>query len=198
MVTAALTGGIATGKSHCLACFRTLGAAVVDADTLAREAVAPGTAGLLAVAARFGSPVIREDGSLDRSALGRIVFADRAARLDLEAIVHPQVYRGISAWLADLPGGTAVAVADIPLLFETGHRHDFDRVIVAACSPAVQLRRVMDRDGLDEAAARTRIAAQWPIDEKARRADFLINTDGAHAETDAQVRLVYQRLLGDA
>jgi dephospho-CoA kinase len=95
MLRAALTGGIATGKSYCLAQFAALGAAVIDADRLARDAVAPGSRALEAVALRFGPSILRPDGSLDRGALGRIVFADRAARADLEAIVHPEVYRGI-------------------------------------------------------------------------------------------------------
>jgi dephospho-CoA kinase len=198
MITAALTGGIATGKSYCLARFQALGAEVVDADRLARDAVAPGTPGLEAIVERFGSPVLLPDGTLDRAALGRIVFADRTARLDLEGIVHPQVYRGITAWVANLPPGTRVAVADIPLLLETGHRYEFDRVIVAACAPAEQLRRVMARDGLSEEEARARLEAQWPIEEKVRRADFVVRTDVSFEDTDTQVRRVYERLLAEA
>src|SRR5215471_9486265 len=113
----ALTGGIATGKSYCLARFAELGAATIDADLLAREAVAPGSAGLKAVADRFGAGVLAADGSLDRAALGRIVFADPKARAALEAIVHPEVYRRIQEWYANLPSGTPVAIADIPLVF---------------------------------------------------------------------------------
>src|SRR5512134_3929969 len=105
MMRAALTGGIATGKSSCLASFASLGAATVDADVLARDAVASGSPGLERVRARFGDAVIRPDGSLDRPALGRIVFSDRAARADLEAIVHPEVYRRIREWSANLPPG---------------------------------------------------------------------------------------------
>ena len=119
---------------------------------------------------RFGCGLLHADGTLDRAALGRIVFADRAARADLEAIIHPDVYRRISEWFANLPAGTRVAIADIPLLFETGHQHDFDVVIVCACSPAEQFRRLMARDRLTEAAARARLDAQWPIEEKVARA----------------------------
>jgi dephospho-CoA kinase len=163
MARAALTGGIATGKSFCLSVFRTLGAATIDADALAREAVAPGTTGLARVAARFGDGVLQADGSLDRAALGRVVFADRGARADLEAIIHPEVYRRIREWFANLPSGTRVALADIPLLFETGHQHQFDRIVVCACDPAEQLRRIMARDNLAAPEARARLAAQWPI-----------------------------------
>lgn len=194
MVRAALTGGIATGKSFCLERFAALGAATIDADVLAREAVAPGSPGLRQVVARFGAGVLQPDGSLDRGALARIVFGDRTARAALEAIVHPEVYRRVTNWSASLPPGTRASIADIPLLFETGHEHDFERVIVAACEPAEQLRRVMARDGLSLADARERLAAQWPIEEKARRADYVIRTDGTFAETEAQVRAVFERL----
>jgi dephospho-CoA kinase len=197
MLRVALTGGIATGKSYCLARFAALGAAVVDADRLARDAVAPGSSALGAVALRFGRSILLPDGSLDRAALGRIVFSDRAARADLEAIVHPEVYRGIGEWFASRPPATRLAIADIPLLFETGHNHDFDRVIVAACDPNQQLTRLMARDRLSEAEARARLNAQWPIEEKVARADHVIRTDGTLADTDAQVRMTYELLIAD-
>jgi dephospho-CoA kinase len=198
MIRTALTGGIATGKSHCLARFAALGAAVIDADRLARDAVAPGTPGLERVVARFGSKVLLPDRSLDRAALGGIVFADRTARADLEAIIHPEVYRRITAWLADLGSSIRVAIADVPLLFETGHEHDFDRVIVSACAPHEQLRRIMARDRLSRDAARARLEAQWPIEEKVRRADYVVRTDGSFAETDSQVNSVYELLLAES
>lgn len=194
MRLAALTGGIATGKSYCLGRFAALGVPVIDADRLAREAVAPGTPGLAAVVARFGRDVLRPDGTLDRPSLARIVFANGAARADLEAIVHPDVYRRILDWAAKLPPETPVAMADIPLLFETGHQHEFDQVVVCACDPEEQLRRVMTRDGLSEPDARARLASQWPIGEKVARADYVIRTDGSHQETDRQVKDVFRRL----
>jgi len=198
MLRAALTGGIATGKSFCLARFAALGAATIDADILARDAVAPGSVGLEQVIRRFGTGVLLADGRLDRPALGRLVFGDRAARADLEAIVHPLVYRRIADWFADLPSGTRVALADIPLLFETGHQHDFERVVVCACDAAEQLRRLVTRDQLSGAEARARLAAQWPIAEKVRRADYVIRTDGTFAETEAHVRQVYEVLGSEA
>src|SRR4051794_7623147 len=112
MLRGALTGGIATGKSFCLARFAALGAATIDADLLARDAVAPGSDGLDQVVRRFGRAILLADGRLDRPALGRVVFGDRTARADLEAIVPPLVYRRISEWFADLPSGTRVALAD--------------------------------------------------------------------------------------
>lgn len=195
MARVALTGGIATGKSYCLQHFAEIGVPVVDADQLAREAVNPGSPGLRAVVERFGVEVLAPDGSLDRPALGRIVFGDPRARAALEAIIHPEVYRHIREWFANLPPGIRVAIADIPLVFETGHNHDFDAIVVAACSPEEQLRRVMSRDGLSERDARARLAAQWPIDEKVKRADYVIATDRGFAETDRQVRDVYERLV---
>jgi dephospho-CoA kinase len=194
MVRAALTGGIATGKSFCLGAFAALGAATIDADILARDAVAPGSAGLGRVVARFGKELLQPDGSLNRAALAKIVFADRSARADLEAIIHPEVYSRIREWSANLPAGTRISIADIPLVFETGQQHQFDRVIVCACDPAEQLRRVIVRNGLTEAEARDRLAAQWPIEEKVARGDYVIRTDGTHAETREQVRRVYETL----
>lgn len=194
MLRVALTGGIATGKSYCLARFASFGLPVIDADQLARDAVAPGSRALDEVAARFGAAIIRPDGSLDRPSLGRIVFNDRGARADLEAIVHPEVYRRISEWLATLPLRTRVAIADIPLLFETGHTHDFDRVVVVACDPREQIRRIIARDGLSDREARARLDSQWPIEEKEARADYVIKTDGTVADTDSQVKTVYEML----
>jgi dephospho-CoA kinase len=194
VLRAALTGGIATGKSYCLGRFAALGIPGIDADVLARDAVAVGSPGLTAVVERFGPAVLRADGSLDRQALAGIVFADRTARADLEAIVHPLVYRRVGEWFADLPSGTPAALADIPLLFETGHQHDFDRVVVCACEPEEQLRRLVARDGLSERDARARLDAQWPIGEKVARADYVIRTDGTFADTDAQIRAVAEAL----
>jgi dephospho-CoA kinase len=193
----ALTGGIATGKSFCLARFAALGVPVVDADALARDVVSEGSAALASIRARFGDSIIAPGGTLDRAALGRIVFRDRAARTDLEAIVHPAVYRRITEWFITLPPETRLAIADIPLLFETGHSPDFDRVVVSACDPAEQLRRLMRRDGLSEADARARLAAQWPILEKVARADYVIRTDGTLADTEAGVRTVLEKLKAE-
>lgn len=194
MLRAALTGGIATGKSFCLARFAELGVPTIDADALAREAVAPGSTGLSAVVERFGVSILGPDGSLDRPALGAIVFADRGARTALEAIIHPEVRRRIRDWFANLAAGTRLAMADIPLLFETGQEHDFDRVVVCACDPAEQLRRLVLRDGLTEAMARLRLAAQWPVAEKVARAHHVIRTDGTFSETRLQVDAVYRAL----
>jgi len=191
----ALTGGIATGKSHVRARFEQLGVPTIDSDTLARDAVAPGTAGLAAVVQRFGREVLAPDGSLNRARLAAIVFADVLARRDLEAIIHPEVRSATDAWFDSLdPAVHPFAVADIPLLFEVGRERDFDAVVVVACDPETQVRRVMARDSLSEAEARQRLAAQLPIAEKIGRAHWVINTDGSYDDTNAQVDAVIAAL----
>ena len=196
MKRVALTGGIATGKSHVRAEFERLGIPTIDADILAREAVAPGSPGLSAIVARFGPSIVDKNGSLDRRQMGAIVFSDPAARHDLEAIVHPIVRARTDAWFAALDPAHPFAIADIPLLYETGRDRDFDQVVVTACAEDTQLRRVMHRDSITEPEARQRLAAQLPTSEKARRADYVINTDGSFEETNEQVRSVYKRLVG--
>jgi dephospho-CoA kinase len=187
-----LTGGIATGKSHCLAQFAALGAVVVDADELAHQVLEPDTPSFNRVIERFGEEYVGVDNTLDRKRLGSLIFSDERARRDLEAIVHPAVYAAIEAWFARRRRG--IAIADIPLLFETGHEREFDRVIVAACPPALQLQRLMARDHLPMEDAQRRIATQLPIDDKKARADFVIDTSGTFDETNAQVRGVWDRL----
>jgi len=191
----ALTGGIATGKSHVRAVFDALGVPTIDADLLARDAVVPGSAGFKAVAARFGTGVLDRHGELDRRKLGDIVFADVAARRDLEAIIHPEVVAAIERWFAGLDSAQhTFAIADIPLLFETGREKDYDSVIVTACDPELQVRRLMARDRIGDAEARQRIAAQIPVKEKIAKANHVIRTDGAVAETNRQVHAVYEQL----
>jgi dephospho-CoA kinase len=197
MLRAALTGGIATGKSFCLRRFGLLGIPVVDADVLAREAVAPGSPGLAAVVSRFGAMVLGVDGALDRGFLGRIVFSDRAARADLEAIIHPIVYRAVQEFFAHLPVGTRLAIADIPLLFETGREHEYDRVIVCSCPAGEQIRRLGVRDQLTPMEAMARLNAQWPVEDKVARADYVIRTDRSVIETEQQVSIIHQALLAE-
>lgn len=195
MLRIALTGGIATGKSHVLDQFRRRGVPCLDADALAHGVTAAGTEATAAIADRFGADVLSADGSVDRRKLGAIVFADPVERHQLEAIVHPAVYRAIAAGLRafELMGDSPIAVAGVPLLYETGHEKDFDRVIVTSCSPQRQLARLRDR-GMTDADARQRIAAQWPTEEKVSRADFVIRTDGTFEETDRQIEAILQNV----
>ncbi|HEX7085556.1 MAG TPA: dephospho-CoA kinase [Vicinamibacterales bacterium] len=198
MVRVALTGGLATGKSHVIRALAARGIPTIDADVLAREALAPGSAGVEAVVRRFGDAVRAPGGAIDRRALARVVFGDAEARRDLEAIVHPYVYARIADWFRTVESPAGFAVADIPLLFETGRERDFDRVVVVACAPERQVERAMARDGLAEADVRARLAAQWPIGEKVAKADHVILTDGTFAETDAQIDRVVEALGEEA
>jgi dephospho-CoA kinase len=196
----ALTGGIATGKTTVLRRLESRGVPTIDADVLAREVVRPNTPGWTAVRTRFGDAVLSRDGEIDRARLADIVFRDPGARHDLEAIVHPRVYEAITAWFSEQARrpGTAFAVADIPLLYETGHERDFDAVVVTVCSPATQVRRLMARDGLSEPDALRRLAAQWPIEEKRRRADYVVDTEGMLAETGRRVDGIHRQLAARA
>jgi dephospho-CoA kinase len=174
-----LTGGIATGKSTVgqLLAGR-FGLPVLDADLYARGALAPGSPGAMAVLARYGEPVAAGAGdTIDRAALGRIVFADPVERLWLEQLVHPLVRQRFEAELerlADAP----VVVLMLPLLFEAGLESLCSEVWLVMCRPETQLRRLIGRDGLPEPEALARIAAQWPLARKQALADRLINNDG--------------------
>jgi dephospho-CoA kinase len=197
MKRVALTGGIATGKSHVRAEFERLGVPTIDADTLARDAAAPGSPGLAAIVARFGPSILNENGALDRRKLGAIAFGDPGARHDLEQIIHPIVRARTAEWFAALETTSQpFAIADIPLLYETGRERDFDEVVVTSCAEDTQIRRVMRRDSVTEEEARQRMAAQLPTSEKVRQADYVINTDGTFEETNQQVRKVYESLVG--
>jgi dephospho-CoA kinase len=195
MLKVALTGGIATGKSYVLDQFRRRGVPCLDADELAHGVEAAGTEATAAIAARFGADVLAADGSVNRAKLGPIVFADPAARRELEAIVHPAVYRAIAAGIRafELTGTHAFTIVDVPLLFETGADRQFDRVIVTACPPEIQIARLKER-GLSDVAARQRLAAQLPTEEKAARAHFVVKSDGSFADTDRQVEAICRAL----
>ena len=191
----ALTGGIATGKSHCLAVFKSLGAPVIDADQVARDVVAPGSDGLAAVVKQFGRAVLLPNGQLNRAALGMVIFADPAARHRLEDIIHPRVNAVIERWFGALT--EPLGIADIPLLFETSREDDFDLIVVAACRPDQQLARLVARTHLSEADARNRIAAQLPLADKVARADYVIDTGGTKDQTEARTKAVWKKLQSE-
>jgi dephospho-CoA kinase len=182
-----VTGGIATGKSTVDRLLAAHGASVIDADELAREAVRPGEPALDAVVARFGREVLLPNGNLDRGRLGEVVFADPEARRDLERITHPRINELMGERIASALAGPAPLVAvDIPLLFESAREAMFEGVLLVYASPEVQVRRLRERNGLDEAAALQRLAAQLPIDEKRDRATWIIdNSDGLDATSRA-------------
>lgn len=193
MFKVALTGGIASGKSRVADIFESLGVTVIDSDSVAREVVAPGSEGLLAIVQRFGPSVLTEDGQLDRRALREIVFADPSARGDLEAITHPQIRARMGA-LNRLAQGPYLINA-IPLLAETGGRRDFDRVLVVDCPEDVQIARVMARDRIDEAAARAVLAAQASRAARLALADDVIVNDGDLEALQKAVGVLHERYL---
>lgn len=170
------------------------GAVVVDADRLARDAVASGTEGLRAVVDRFGSQVLAGDGALDRRALAGVVFDDPAALADLNAIVHPPVRAAIADRVAELKGTDAVVVLEIPLLVESGRSYGASQVIVVDCPEDVAVRRLVEGRGMDEPDARRRIAAQVSRAERLAAADVVIDNSGSREDLAHQVDAVWARL----
>lgn len=198
MQIVALTGGIASGKSTVAKRLAQHGAIIVDADELARVAVAPGSPGLDAVVRRFGPGVLAPDGALDRAALGSIVFADAQAREDLNAITHPEVWRlareRFSAAEASDPD--AVVVYDVPLLVEASAARPlrFDRIVVAHAGHATRLRRLVELRGMSEPEAERRLGAQASDDERLAVADDVIDTAGSMAATLEQADRLWASL----
>lgn len=190
-----VTGGIACGKSTVVAAFEALGAAVVSADQLAREAVLPGSPTLAALVRRFGSGILLADGRLNRAALAALVFGDAAARADLNRITHPAVAALAEERLARLRAtGSPLIVYEAPLLFEAGAERRVDAVLVVTASGAQQLERLQRRDRLSREEALARLQAQMPLAEKVRRADFLLDNSGPLDETTRQVKELFHRL----
>ena len=194
-----LTGSISTGKSTVSGMFAHQGARVIDADLLSREVVMPGQPAYALILEEFGSHLVLEDGSLDRKALGAIVFADPAKRKRLEEITHPAVGTRQQRILSvlDEEGFEGIVLWDAALLFETGGVSKMDKVVVVFADPDTEHRRLMTRDGLSEADARARIASQMPIAAKAKRADYVIDNSGTREETERQVRAVHGALLAE-
>lgn len=187
-----LTGGIASGKSAVADRLAELGAVIIDADVLAREVVAPGTPGLAAITQRFGPEVLQPDGTLNRPALGAVIFADEGARRDLEAIVHPAV-RARAAELTRAAPSDAVVVQVIPLLVETGQQKSFDRVVVVDVDAAVQVRRLVARNGLSTEQAMARISAQVTRGERLAAADDVLDNNGTPEQLRAAVDALWTR-----
>jgi len=194
-----LTGSIATGKSTVSRMFAHLGARVLDADQLAREVVMPGQPAYLKIVEEFGPQVVQEDGTLDRKALGAIVFADPGKRKRLEEITHPAIGLRQQRILSvlDEEAFEGIVIWDVALLFETGGVARMDRVVVVATDPDTELARLMARDSLPEDAARARIASQMPVAEKAKRAHYVIDNSGTRPDTERQVKAVYEALLAE-
>ncbi|MER8000439.1 dephospho-CoA kinase [Streptomyces sp. NPDC095613] len=191
MLRLGLTGGIGAGKSEVSRLLAGYGAVLIDSDRIAREVVEPGTPGLEAVVAEFGTAVLTPDGRLDRPRLGGIVFGDQDRLHALNAIVHPLV-RARSAELEAAAGPDAVVVHDVPLLVENGMAGLYDLVVVVDATPATQLDRLVRLRGMDESEARKRLAAQATREERRAVADVVIDNDGPLERLEPQVRAVWR------
>ncbi len=192
LIKVGLTGGIATGKSTTLDRWRFLGAATLDADEYAHRTLTPNTPTWEQVVREFGNEILNTDGSVNRSKLGEIVFADDGKREVLNRIIHPAVDR---MWKDDIErlrgkGQAQVAIVAIPLLYEVGVESQFDCVITVACSEQTQLSRLAMKD-LNETQARARIRAQWPLTTKMDRADFVIWNDGMPEVLHQQAEIIW-------
>ena len=191
-----LTGGIGSGKSAVSALLVQHGAALIDADRIAREVVAKGTPGLAAVVEAFGADLLRPDGELNREALGRIVFSDAQALARLNAIVHPRVGEQTAREQAAAEAaGARILVFDVPLLVENGLQSLYDVVVVVAAQPETQLDRLTRLRGMTEADARARIAAQAPLADKVAAATYVIENDGPISALAPQVDRLWADLL---
>ncbi len=192
-----ITGGLATGKSLVTRLLHARGATTFSADEASRAVLVPGGPVLRRIADVFGPTVLTPDGQLDRAALGRRVFADSQARRQLEQILHPPILQLLRAQIEsaqdDLPPRSVIAV-EIPLLYETNLQSWFDLIVVVTASESIQIARLRARNGLSEAEARRRIAAQWPLADKAVRADVVIANNGTRAELEAAVDALWQKL----
>jgi dephospho-CoA kinase len=199
VLTVGLTGGIGSGKSEVARRLAEKGATVVDADLVAREVVEPGTAGLRRVVEEFGPGVLRPDGTLDRPALGALVFADPQKLQALNAIVHPLVGQRTAELIEQAQAsGAQICVHDVPLLVESGLAAAYEVLVVVAADPATQLARLTGDRGMTEAEARQRIAAQAPLADKVAVATHVIRNDGSLEELVEQVERLWESLLRKA
>jgi dephospho-CoA kinase len=196
MLRVGLTGSIGVGKSFVSGVLAELGCRVLDADETAREVVAPASPALQEVVAEFGTEILQRDGTLDRSKLGEIVFADAERRAKLNAILHPYIiahqdYR-LREWEKEHP--YSIAVVDAALMIESGGYLRFDKLIVVHCRDDVQIHRLMMRNTLTAAEAEQRIAAQMPQEEKKKFANYLIDTSDGFEAARKQTEEVYEEL----
>lgn len=195
MLVVGLTGGIATGKSTVAAMFAARGAAVVDADEVAHTLQEPGQACHLQIVEVFGRGILEEGGRIDRKRLGALVFADPGARRRLEAIMHPAIREACQTRIRAVEAaGTRVCLVNAALILEAGQRHRYQKIVLVSAPEEVQVARLVKDRGLSEGEARERLQAQWPTSAKAAYADFVIDTGGDLAATEAQVATVYAAL----
>ena len=190
-----LTGGIASGKSTVSRLLGQVGFPIIDADLVAHRLQQPGQPGFERLVERFGRSIVTMDGSLDRQRLGQCVFNNQDARNQLNQVMQPLIRENIMGQLASFKKAAVPAVIlDVPLLFEQGYDEDCDLVVVVTVDKATQLSRLMKRDGLSQAAAQARVAAQMPLNEKVARADIVIDNNGDDNHLRQQVAQLVKRL----
>ncbi|MEO6186015.1 MAG: dephospho-CoA kinase [Steroidobacteraceae bacterium] len=189
----ALTGGVASGKSTVAKLFATLGAKLIDTDQIARDIVAPPSAVLDRIVARFGRDALTPQGTLDRARLRNLVFADSGARADLESITHPAIRAEVARRCAALDGPYQLIA--VPLLVETGTQRNYDRVLVVDTDPQLQLLRLLQRDGSNETTARNMLSAQASRADRLAIADDIIDNTGDIAAIASQVEALHRRYL---
>lgn len=193
MLRIALTGGIASGKSTVAERFRELGVPVIDTDRLARDAVEPGSPALDRLVSRCGSGILHDDGSLNRGALRKRIFRDKKLRREVEAMLHPEIFRRLDAEISSTTG--PYVVIEIPLLAETGSAEKFDRVLVVDCPESVQIARLMERDGMGNAAAKRILSAQAPREQRLSLADDIIENTGSKQNLITSVDSLHEKYL---
>lgn len=192
-----LTGGMACGKSFVATTFASLGAHIIEADDLGRATMAPGGTAYAPIVKEFGTGILAPDGTIDRQALARLVFSNPAELAKLNGLIHPAV-RAMARAKADRiealdPHAVVIYVAAI--LIESGGHQECEKIVVVSCTAEQQMERALAREGATEASVRSRLAHQIPLEEKLRRADYVIDTSGAKEDTVRQTKLVYEALL---
>ncbi len=180
-----LTGGIGTGKSSALKVFSRLGAATVSLDQIAHDQARPGRPAYKLIVKDFGSCILKNDGTIDRALLGRVIFSDKRAKAGLERATHPLILKEMTQLIGKKKG---VVIVDVPLLFEKKLQDKFDATVVIACKPNEQIKRIINRDGVSSSEARRRIAAQLPLAKKVSMADVTIHNDKSPRHLSAKVR----------
>ena len=196
MVIVGLTGGIGSGKSTVTGMFKDEGAYIIDFDILARIVVEPGKPAWEKIVNYFGPHVLSSDGSIDRSALGKVIFYEEKSRKALEGFVHPMILKERDTLVEEIrdKNPSAVVIIDFPLLFELGMNKDFDKTILVYVPRDVQIKRVMQRDELSMEDVEKRLHAQMPIDEKRNLSDYIINAERAFGDMREQVKKVMYKL----
>jgi dephospho-CoA kinase len=197
MLHVGLTGNIASGKSHATAVFAELGAHIIDADVVAHELLAPGTATYRKVVDAFGPEIVGDDGTIDRRRLGGIVFHDTHKRLLLNSLVHPDVRAEVLRRVVEIDGDgrNGILIVDAALMVESGSYKMYDKLIVVHCAPDLQIARIVARDNLSITEARARMAAQLPAEEKIKVADYTVDTSGTFRQTREQIEAIYRDLV---